>query len=125
DAAAGALLAEELEFHRVLLAESQYVLGKMIAVAMLQEDIRLYARLVSRGASLPAPTRLTLAERSLLGPYRWEAVSIINAHDRGRDALALKLFERPLDRAVFLLSPYLPNRTINALVAPIVDAAAA
>lgn len=123
--AAGAKLAGEIAFHRAMLGQSQSVLEKMIAAALLDEDLRLYAQLVARGSDLPAPARLTPPERSLVASYRWEAVSMINALARGRDAFVESLFERPTDRAMFRLLPYLPNRTVNAAVAPMIRAAEA
>ena len=125
DATAVAALVDELAFYRVLLAESENVLGKMIAVALMEEGVRVYARLVSRGAALPPLARLSRAELSLVGPLRWEAVAAITAGDRERSALSSELFARPVDRILFQVVPYQPQRTLNAVVDPIVKAAAA
>src|SRR5690606_37681914 len=70
------------------------------------------------------PARLTPSERSMVAPYRWEAVAAITLFERGREVAGIE-FERPSERALFWLLPYLPRRTANTLVAPIVDAAEA
>ena len=120
--AAGAALAEQIGFHRLILAESQNVIGKMVAAALLEEDLRLYAELGGPG---PAPARLSPAEMSFVAPFRWEAMSLVNGLDVDRETIAAAQMTEPLDRALFRVVPYLPNRTVNAMVAPILRAAEA
>jgi hypothetical protein len=121
-AAAQARVAIETAFHRRMLARSDAILPKMIAIAMLQNDIRFAVLLVERAARRPkhaassaAPLRLTPAERSLVSVMAREGAALITLSTRADvDQEALRRIWYIGDRnALFSMLPFRRNATLN------------
>lgn len=127
-AGAIARIGEDLRFHRLMLARSNLMLGKMVAIRSVQNDVRALALLSERAAQRPdragfpalPPARLGTAERSVIevagAETRWMMRVMLGDEDRAETAAALFL-EGPWQRTGFRLLPLRRNATLNRMAA--------
>lgn len=116
-------LVDLIGAHRRYLAGSETLIDKMVATAMLESDLAIYAAMLSeaaaRGAALPdrLPPRLSLAERSAMAAWRAEAVAFTQTSE---DELMLAIggeLGHGFDRVAFWLFPFQYHRTVNTWAA--------
>ncbi len=118
EVAAWDILADELTFHRRMLAGSNNLITKMIALALIMEDLRGYAALVRHSEQPPLPPpRLSDAERAMVSALQWEAIGVIDSY-MGRDrAFIAGLTRSPtVMEILFRTLPFKRNRTTNQTV---------
>lgn len=125
------ILSSETRFHRAILGTANQLLMKMVALARVQESVRLRVLLLARGADPgaagPAPERLSLPERSAVSALRFEILGVLNTafdlDDRAEEAAAA--FDKPSRRALFQVLPYRRNATLNLWALAILEVAEA
>lgn len=116
--------ADESAFHREMLSESVNLLTKMVTVVLVEADLRLYALMAATARDAPPPPpRLSDDERSFARAYLWEMTAVAPLRDRDRADMASVYFDDPAARFLFRALPYRSNRTVNLLVADIMDGA--
>lgn len=122
-----AMLAEELAFHRRILAGATNIITKMIALALIVEDVNAYAALSQVAeAPPPPPARLAAPERAVVNAYQWEAISSLEAFADLDRATIVSLHQwSQAGRALFQVLPFKRTRTANTVVTDIMDAARA
>ncbi|MEX0900842.1 MAG: hypothetical protein WD081_09165 [Gammaproteobacteria bacterium] len=122
-----AMLAEELAFHRRMLAAASNILTKMVALAMIAEDVSAFTELSQISATAPpAPARFSASERAVVDAYQWEAVSNLQLFTELDRATILGLSQRsPTERALFQMLPFKRTRTANTVVTAVLDVARA
>lgn len=107
----------ELTLRRSLLASANHILMKMIALNMVSEITRLRVLLLPRCPSRyagPPVQRLTLPERSVISPMRFEFIAELNFLFDARDRSELAaVFQTSFNRFMFRILPFRRNATAN------------
>ncbi len=108
---------------RALLASADILLMKVIAVALLNEQLRLRVLLQAQpevaliGGQRPL-RRLSLPERSAVAALHYELVGVLKAATQSSTQAALADdYESPAQKLFVRYAPYLPNATANTWTA--------
>jgi hypothetical protein len=114
-------LASQLAAHRRFLANAEILIDKIVMAGMVQTDLATYAVLIedaAGGGEMPPmlPRPLTDAERSMMVPFRNEAILIeYSDEDAFWKALVENQGEQGLQVFMARLVPFNYNATVNAL----------